>query len=138
YFGGVNYTTPESNGIRKYMPRDYRNSISGKAVSQIVGMKDQTVWIGTEDGGVSIYFPDRQYFDRLTAREGLSSNNVHAIEEDSRGNVWIGTFLGGLNRYDKKHKTIEVYKSRRNTAGALSNNYVYAILEDRRGALWVG
>ncbi|WP_161554501.1 hybrid sensor histidine kinase/response regulator transcription factor [Sinomicrobium soli] len=138
YFGGVNYTMPGSNGIRKYMPGDYRNSINGKAVSQITGLDDGTIWIGTEDGGVSIFHPDRQHFDRLTTRDGLSSNNVHAIEEDGQGNVWIGTFLGGINRYDKKDGTITVYKNSGDTSGSLSNNYVYAILQDRNGTLWAG
>ena len=47
-------------------------------------------------------------FDHLTTEDGLSSNEVLCILQDSHGFVWIGTF-NGLNRYDGH--TITVYKN---------------------------
>ena len=38
-------------------------------------------------------------FERLTVRDGLSEDIVHAISDDKRGFIWIGTDEG-LNRYD--------------------------------------
>ena len=32
----------------------------------------------------------------------LSSNEVTSIVEDSSGIIWIGTYTGGLNRWDKR------------------------------------
>lgn len=37
-------------------------------------------------------------FDRYTARDGLSSNQIHSLFEDREGNIWVGTSLG-LDRF---------------------------------------
>ncbi len=46
-----------------------------------------------------IHAADGFRFRRLSVEDGLSSNTVRAIEQDSRGFIWIGTDEG-LNRYD--------------------------------------
>ena len=38
-------------------------------------------------------------FEHLTVEDGLSSNCVNAILQDSRGFMWFGT-TNGLNRWD--------------------------------------
>ncbi|MDT0677899.1 two-component regulator propeller domain-containing protein [Autumnicola musiva] len=138
YFGGVNYTSPESLGIQQVLPSDYKNSISGKAISQIIKTKKGEIWIGTEDGGISIYNPSTEKFSFLKTSDGLSSNNIHALEEDDSGYIWIGTFLGGLNRFDKKSGEVTIMKSDKKSPHSISNNFVYALCKDHSGRLWVG
>lgn len=140
YFGGVNYVKPQSGGFNKMVPAENGRSISGKAISQLTQTTDGKLWIGTEDGGISIYDKDQQTFDylRTGSRPELSCNNVHAILDDERGNVWIGTFLGGLNRYEKADDRIRVYKNNADNPYSLSNNYVYSILKTTGGDLLAG
>ena len=38
-------------------------------------------------------------FENLSIEDGLSSNNITTIFQDSKGYMWIGT-SDGLNRYD--------------------------------------
>ena len=49
-----------------------------------------------------------QTFSSLTVEKGLSDNQVHTLEIDGRGLLWIGTDEG-LNRYDGYGVT--VYRS---------------------------
>ncbi|MEN8250615.1 MAG: two-component regulator propeller domain-containing protein, partial [Bacteroidota bacterium] len=70
-----------------------------------------------------------KYLDR---DQGMSSNSISCIFEDSYGNLWFGTFGGGVSKYNGysfMHFTEEE---------GLSNNVVRSIHEDNHGNLWFG
>ncbi|MCG9973097.1 hybrid sensor histidine kinase/response regulator transcription factor [Christiangramia crocea] len=138
YFGGVNFTAPQNKGFQKLLPGNNNSSLHGKAVSQIIADNDDKIWIATEDGGISILNRKKNNFSYLNTANGLSSNNIHSLYEDDKGHIWIGTFLGGLDRYDKATGNIKHFKHRNNDPTSISNNYVYSIMEDREDRLWVG
>lgn len=75
------------------------------------------------------------YFTGLSTTDGLSSNTVNAILEDSRGFTWFGT-PNGLNRYEGTNFT--VYRHNSDDAGSIPANEVNALYEDRSGRLWIG
>ena len=65
----------------------------------------------------------------LTKTDGLSSNTVLTIFQDSLGNMWFGT-TDGVTRYDGENfRTFT-------TADGLSRNTTGLIFEDRHGMLW--
>ena len=67
----------------------------------------------------------------LTQADGLASNTVLAIFEDSRGTMWFGT-TDGLTRYDgKDFRTFT-------TEDGLAHNTIGLIFEDQHGMLWFG
>jgi signal transduction histidine kinase/CheY-like chemotaxis protein len=67
----------------------------------------------------------------------LGSNSVYALYKDKRGNLWIGTWEGGLNLFDYKTESFRRFLST-GKPGSISSNNVYTILEDSRGNLWIG
>lgn len=71
-------------------------------------------------------------FDHLTTDQGLSSNRVFSLMQDSRGFIWIGT-TDGLNRYDSH--TFKVYKHDAKDPGSLSDNVIRTLYKDRAGDL---
>jgi ligand-binding sensor domain-containing protein/serine phosphatase RsbU (regulator of sigma subunit) len=71
--------------------------------------------------------------DRLTIADGLPNANVHAIVQDGRGFIWLGT-QDGLVRYDGI-KT-RVYRPRENDPTSISSGYVTALRIDASGKLW--
>ena len=73
---------------------------------------------------------DGKSFTHFTEKEGLSNNSVKSILEDKSGNLWFGTYGGGVSRYDGKSFTHFTEKE------GLSNNSVWSILEDKSGNLW--
>jgi signal transduction histidine kinase len=67
----------------------------------------------------------------------LSSNNVKSICLDSKGIMWIGTFDGGLNRYDSATGRFAHYRHDPEDSTSISDNDVYSIVEDKGGDLWL-
>jgi diguanylate cyclase (GGDEF)-like protein len=68
----------------------------------------------------------------------MSRGPIFSIHEDRRGNLWIGTQGGGLNRWDLADRragraVFKHYTER----GGLPNNTIYGILEDEEGSLWL-
>jgi ligand-binding sensor domain-containing protein/serine phosphatase RsbU (regulator of sigma subunit) len=63
---------------------------------------------------------------------GLPNNYIQTIFQDYEGNMWFGTFGGGL--IEKPVETFSFYKNR---DGAGKEN-VFAILSDREQNLWIG
>ena len=79
--------------------------------------------------------PSKQFtFTHYSTQNGLLSNQVNTIVQDSTGYLWIGT-NDGLIRYDGSR-----YKSFRHTvgkSGSLPSNQVVQLIYDLRNNLWV-
>ncbi len=119
--------------------------------------KKGNIWFGTDQGinkitadSVSVTPKGKlggTLFTNYTTAQGLSNSNVSCISEDKKGNLWFGTFGGGVNKYNPSlnelSKTkIPTEESSRFTnyilgKGSLCNN-VYCITEDKSGNLWFG
>ena len=55
------------------------------------------VWIGTNDARVLKLPKDNPFSARLIAQ--LPGAEVHDIQEDNEGNIWVGNSGGGLFRF---------------------------------------
>ena len=87
------------------------------------------VWIGTLEG--CTHFDGRK-FTRYSADEGLPTVPIIAIHRDENGEVWLGTWGGGLFRW--KNGKIAGITSR----DGLYANSIHQILQDRDGYFWIG
>ena len=99
----------------------------------------QNIWIGSEGGGLIHMEKDVNGDPAFTSYRynpndttSLSSNLINAVYEDSRHNLWIGTWAG-LNKFDYQSKTFKAYRKEH----GLADNVVYGIIEDGEGSLWV-
>lgn len=81
-------------------------------------------------------FAYEHQFQHLNREQGLSQGTGYAINQDSKGFIWIGT-QEGLNRFDGRR--MKVYQ-RDDRAFALSDSYIYAIENDPSDPLkmWLG
>lgn len=77
----------------------------------------------------------KQEFMPLNVTNGLISNEVTCIFQDSQGFIWFGT-KNGLSRYDGYQ--FRNYKSNYLNPDFLSNNYITCIKEDNNNQLWIG
>ncbi len=79
-------------------------------VQAIFQDRKQTLWFGTRQG-LARY--DGKNWKIYRTADGLSSDNVLAINEDSHGNLWIGMARGGINKLTnnivgKNHSNIDL------------------------------
>ncbi len=119
--------------------------------------KDKTgvFWIGTDGQGlikiVDNILPDkkigiRQFQHIETFYRSLSSSAVESVFEDNSGVLWVGTYLGGVNKlifYDASGTNREKspfiqYETVPFDYNSLSNNFTNSFREDKNGVLWIG
>ncbi|MBW8048882.1 MAG: hypothetical protein FVQ77_00785 [Cytophagales bacterium] len=75
----------------------------------------------------------QQYnFSWYTIENGLPQSQVYALLQDSKGYLWIGTYGGGLCRFDGTNFVIFTSKD------GLGNDRIYSIMEDSKGNIWIG
>lgn len=75
---------------------------------------------------------DYSFVNMNMQSHGLSNDGVRSMILDSRGYLWIGTYMG-LNRYDGVR--IKTY-SRRDIG--IDADYIGALCEDSDGNIWIG
>ncbi len=102
-------------------------------------------WVATFDGIAR--FPPTTRVVRLngakavklyTIRDGLLSNNIYSLFEDSKGDIWIGLMFPprfGMQRWIRSENRFEDLTT---TAGALPGKTASSFLETRSGSLWIG
>ena len=143
-------------GVHIYNEPDNPNSLGSNRVLDILADKEGNIWIATFGAGIDKLVKDYSaknnsnskflhYTSQNNYEKSLSDNKVITLFEDKIGNLWIGTFYGGLNKLDVINKyyspekakfTTYVYK--RNNSNSLSNNTVMAIEQDFDRYLWIG
>ncbi|MFP4060858.1 MAG: two-component regulator propeller domain-containing protein [Bacteroidales bacterium] len=77
---------------------------------------------------------EKYIFERLSEKEGLSSNDVTCVYQDHMGFIWIGT-TNGLNLYTGEN--IFHYKYDISDTRSISNNFIFYISEDADSNLWI-
>ncbi|RPI29550.1 MAG: diguanylate cyclase [Acidobacteria bacterium] len=161
YNGGLNKLILRNSGRNDRERRAFvhyavkpaqKQHLSHDSVNAILEDSRGTLWIGTDGGGLNQVDPPASPDSPLPfvhhqansgAIHGLNDNVVTAIGQDSEGDIWIGTFTGGLNRLPRAmigrpSPSFLKYQYDPNDPGSLSNNFVKSILRDRRGRLWIG
>ncbi|WP_337873256.1 two-component regulator propeller domain-containing protein [Ignavibacterium sp.] len=70
----------------------------------------------------------------FSVSDGLSSDNVNWIIQDTQGFIWFAT-EDGLSRFDGY--SFKVYQNKRGNKNSLSSNFIWNISLDRNGNLWI-
>jgi DNA-binding NtrC family response regulator/ligand-binding sensor domain-containing protein len=113
--------------------------LSQSIVKCIIQDKKGFIYFGTEDG-LNRY--DGYSFNVMRNKpedeNSLSYNDITSLYEDHLGNLWIGTFNGGLNKYNANNKKITRFLYDPENNNSISHANINAIIEDNSGALWAG
>ena len=87
------------------------------------------IWFGTQDGlnkydgyGFTIY---KHNPNDTTS---ISSDLIYTIHEDKEGMLWIGTYNGGLNKYDREKDQFTQYQHNPDHPNSLSDNRITSFM----------
>lgn len=104
---------------------------------QDVYAESNYIWMGTRAEGLYRYHLSsgelKYYGINAKENEYIPTNHVSTIYPDTKGNLWIGTFGGGLGLYDRIKESFRIFGLEQ----GLANNAINAISEDETGNLWV-
>ncbi|MBN2520109.1 MAG: response regulator [Bacteroidales bacterium] len=138
--GGVNlYSERIKPFVNFEMAINPQNSISSNLVNCFYE-EDDYLWIGTEDGLDQLNKKTnlfKHYYHNPDDSSSLGADAIYSIYKDTKGNLWIGTWAGGLNKFDYETGTFKRYISN-NNQGSISNNNIFSIYEDHEKNLWIG
>jgi diguanylate cyclase (GGDEF)-like protein len=103
----------------------------GELVNFIEAGRDGAVWCGGEGWGV-VRLVDGQPELHMTTADGLPSDHVNSVLEDSSGGLWIATDRGVWHR-DSRGRIEVLDKS-----SGLASSYVYWVVEHPEEVFWLG
>lgn len=97
------------------------------------------MWFGTRDG-LNKYdgYQFTVYKNNTADANSISNNFITNIIEDENGDLWITTWGGGVNRYERKKDRFIRYMHKEHNANSLSDDFVNCVKEDGAGNLWIG
>ncbi len=141
-YNGLYKLNRERTKFTPYSQNDHTAyGLKSGTVSAVVVDAGNNLFVSTANGIQSLNL-NQKAFGLLQAdtdkKNSLSNNKITSVLEDKSGYIWIGTFGGGVNKWDKKNGTIIQYQYKPGKSNGLASNYVHAILEDVDGSLWIG
>jgi ligand-binding sensor domain-containing protein/signal transduction histidine kinase len=147
--GGLNVFDRDKRAYSYYLPQaNDPKSLSSNRIHAIFQDRSGSLWIGTNGSGLekALFSPSsmrqivgfKHFKHNPDDTSTLSSDRVRCIIEDHAGILWIGTFEGGLNRFDPQAEIFSSYMHDPENPNSLSNDTVYSLYEDSQGILWVG
>jgi ligand-binding sensor domain-containing protein/signal transduction histidine kinase len=122
------------------------HSLGDNDVLSIAVDESGIIWIGSQLGiGISKFDWKKEKFAHYkndpTNPNSLSDDVVWSIFSPLARNgsiIWIGTYRGGLNRFDRETNRFTHFRHNPSDPYSLSQNHIRAICEDASGALWIG
>ncbi|MBK6598110.1 MAG: hypothetical protein IPG25_09600 [Proteobacteria bacterium] len=137
---GVSVLDPATGKITRlaHDPSRSDSLSSNRNVYALLEDRDGGIWVTTA-AGLDRYLGsgDRfQHFEPPMVTGG--EHKLMAISQDRRGEIWLGSFDVGLQRFDPVSRQFTAYRHAAEDPSSLSSDDVRAVYEDAQERLWVG
>lgn len=148
YYGGINYFN-QAKDIFYYYAYDEKRTdcLNFPFVGNMLEDRERTLWICTDGGGINCLNRKTGEFTYHTAAQpnSILHNNAKTIAyDDKRGNIYIGTYTGGMSRYDRKtrrfYNYLTGYGSEKNGPDEIIYQMIFTndrLYVSARNGLWV-
>lgn len=139
---GVAFFDPQMNKFKSNIISDNVFSFfKGKSILSLFQDKNETLWIGTDGHGLhSIDYGNKlkSYYHDPANKNSLSSNVITSLCDDADGNLLIGTYTGGLNKFNSNTQQFERFRPDSDNGDAIHSENVWSIIRDSEGNNWLG
>lgn len=128
--------------------KDKDDSLLSNQVLDIVQMRDGTLWVCTNMGGISILnlrenafiSPEETSFNNIAVtndNHGLSGPNVRGAIQDTFGNIWIANYRGGIDFISYTQPLFNTIAYAIEKQGRINNKQVWGLWADNN-QIWLG
>ncbi len=117
---------------------DDPGSISSNQIWDVKEDGEGNIWIATQSG-LNLLKEDGKSFNKFLNKgnkENIPFNIIRTLYFDKRNTLWIGTYSGGIIRYNLKDKTFKSYRFDSKDKNSISDDIIFNIHEDKEGFLW--
>ncbi|KAA0230069.1 response regulator [candidate division KSB1 bacterium] len=147
FFFGIlpSAASSQNETITTKSPRDIKfehlsmeEGLSNPNVVKVLQDSRGFLWVATRHG-LNRYdgFRFTIYEHDPDTPNSLSHNDLTTLYEVRQGTLWVGTWLGGLNRLNRESETFDHFRHDPNDSTTISHNDIRCIYEDSEGMLWV-
>lgn len=142
--GKIWFTSSNDGALLASFPIEDIDTIKVKQYIGKDGLSDQVFgsavnsageFICVADVGLSRYFAQDDKFEKYRLPKMTTFFSTICLHEDKSGNVWFGTYNGGLYKYIMSESRMEYYDLVRE---GFASNAITCITEDSQGSIWVG
>ncbi len=96
------------------------------------------IWLGSTNGLYRYDGYQIKSFKKYSNKpSGLSSDFIWDLEEDEEGHIWMATYNGGANKWDRSSGRFSHFLHQPGAPESLAGDNVLKILSDKMGSLWV-
>lgn len=117
------------------------NSLLHKPIRSIVKLSPERLAIGIDGSGVLAYNAKDNSLTTLVNTElapefSFTGNGIYALLDDGHGNLWIGSYTGGVTMVSLSPSPVQIITHSKDNADSLVNNNVNYIIESSDGNIW--
>jgi len=136
---GINEWHPEQEGFARYYSKGGdSSSLSDSRLSALYQSQDGVLWVGSFLGVNRWNFLSDAFTHYRKEDGALGADVVTSIAESSNGDLWVGTYGGGITRIDRLAAEVTIYQHDRLDPDSISDNRVMAVFIDNKDIVWAG
>lgn len=147
FYTSAKYSQPQQNSTHifsrdKHLKFQYLQTNDGLSQSNVLRIMQDSrgfMWFGTRDG-LNRYdgYKFTVYKNDPKNKNSISNNYVPDIIESADGNLWIATWGGGVNHFDRATGVFTCLEHNTKNPNSITSDFINAIGEDAEGNLWIG
>ncbi len=135
YMGGVSRYDPKVSAFKRFVHKENSNSLCDNTVWSITEDMTGALWFGTSNGLCKL---ENYNFTTYRNFNGNTRNNhILSLAADYQNNLWIGSFMGGLYRFNPERNKFHNFK-RNNNSDSINGNVIRGLYRDKKGNIWLG
>jgi ligand-binding sensor domain-containing protein/DNA-binding CsgD family transcriptional regulator len=121
-----------------FTPVGVSNGLKARVVPSLLLDDRGFLWAGSREGLFRYDGYETLSFEPdVNDPNALSDSDVRSLYQDRFGTIWVGTYAGGLERYDSDTATFTHFRHDAADPTSILDGSVLAIVEGPEGRLWV-
>lgn len=140
-YGGLKLYNPTTDSFYDYIHDTNNPQSVGGSLWDIYEDKQGNYWTYNTEGGIKVV-KHKNNFKSIDSHPGkfwrTSNQNTTSVLVDSKGNLWAGYYLSGVDVFKWKEKKTDRFQYKKNNPKGIGNGSAFSIICDSKNQVWIG
>jgi len=131
---GINIYNPQNKKFRNHLNDPFLKELGFEVMALLIDHNN--IFIGDQNNGLLVLNTTdnsiQKFVHKIDDPSSISNNEIRCIYKSSKGELWIGTEGGGLNKWNGDGTFERILRN-----DGLIANSVMGVTEDEAGNLWI-